>query len=112
MQSALPGPRTSSSRSGLPHDSGALQPGQCEVQRKQSRGRARSEVRTIIIDNYDSYTYNLFQLIAEVNDEEPVVITNDELSWRELSRLGCDNMVISPGPAQSGRSDRQHKLKR
>jgi anthranilate synthase/aminodeoxychorismate synthase-like glutamine amidotransferase len=56
------------------------------------------QVRTIIIDNYDSYTYNLFQLIAEVNDEEPVVFKNDELSWRELSRLKCDNMVISPGP--------------
>jgi len=55
-------------------------------------------MRTVILDNYDSYTYNLFQLIAEVNDDEPVVFKNDELSWRELSRVKCDNMVISPGP--------------
>jgi para-aminobenzoate synthetase len=55
-------------------------------------------MRTVILDNYDSYTYNLFQLIAEVNGEEPVVIRNDELSWRELSHLECDNIVISPGP--------------
>ena len=31
-------------------------------------------MKTLLIDNYDSYTYNLFQLIAEVNGEEPVVI--------------------------------------
>ncbi len=34
-------------------------------------------MKTLLIDNYDSYTYNLFQLIAEVNGEEPVVILND-----------------------------------
>lgn len=55
-------------------------------------------MRTIILDNYDSYTYNLFQLIAEVNGEEPLVVRNDELPWRRLARLACDNIVISPGP--------------
>ena len=33
--------------------------------------------KTLLIDNYDSYTYNLFQLITEVNGEEPVVVRCD-----------------------------------
>ncbi len=60
-------------------------------------------LKTLLIDNYDSFTYNLFQLLGEVNDEEPLVVRNDETEWAELSALGCDNVVISPGP---GRPDR------
>ena len=57
-------------------------------------------MKTLLIDNYDSFTYNLFQLLAEVNGEEPLVVRNDEAGWDELARLGCDNVVISPGPGR------------
>jgi para-aminobenzoate synthetase len=57
-------------------------------------------LRTLLIDNYDSYTFNLFHLLGEVNDREPVVVRNDELSWEELAALGADNVVISPGPGR------------
>jgi para-aminobenzoate synthetase len=60
-------------------------------------------VKTLLIDNYDSFTYNLFQLLAEVNGEDPLVVRNDEAGWGELSDLGFDNVVVSPGP---GRPDR------
>jgi para-aminobenzoate synthetase len=60
-------------------------------------------LKTLLIDNYDSFTYNLFQLLAEVNGEEPLVVRNDEASWSDLSKLAFDNIVISPGP---GRPDR------
>ncbi len=60
-------------------------------------------MRTLLIDNYDSFTYNLFQLLAEVNGVEPIVVQNDAASWLELERLEFDNVVISPGP---GRPDR------
>jgi para-aminobenzoate synthetase len=60
-------------------------------------------MRTLLIDNYDSFTYNLFQLLAEVNGAEPIVVRNDEMSWPELERLDFGNVVISPGP---GRPDR------
>ncbi|WP_079076944.1 aminodeoxychorismate synthase component I [Streptomyces sp. Root369] len=58
-------------------------------------------MKTLLIDNYDSYTYNLFQLIAEVNGEEPVVVLNDAVG--ALPDLGAylagfDNVVVSPGP--------------
>ena len=60
-------------------------------------------MKTLLIDNYDSFTYNLFQLLAEVNGEEPLVVRNDAGSWDELARLDCDNVVISPGPGRPGR---------
>jgi para-aminobenzoate synthetase len=57
-------------------------------------------VRTLLIDNYDSFTFNLFHLLGEVNGEEPVVVRNDEASWEELAALAVDNIVISPGPGR------------
>ena len=57
-------------------------------------------MRTLLIDNYDSYTFNLFHLLGEVNGEEPIVVRNDELSWDELAALDPDNIVISPGPGR------------
>ena len=57
-------------------------------------------MRTLLIDNYDSFTFNLFHLLGEVNGDEPVVVRNDELSWDELAALAVDNIVISPGPGR------------
>jgi para-aminobenzoate synthetase len=60
-------------------------------------------MRTLLIDNYDSYTFNLFHLLCEVNGEEPIVVRNDELPWDELARLPFENVVISPGPGRPER---------
>jgi para-aminobenzoate synthetase len=60
-------------------------------------------MKTLLIDNYDSFTYNLFQLLAEVNGEHPEVVRNDEASWDELARRRFDNVVISPGPGRPER---------
>ncbi len=59
-------------------------------------------MRTLLIDNYDSYTFNLFQLLAEVNQEEPLVVRNDTHTWAELTQHPIDNIVISPGPGHPG----------
>jgi para-aminobenzoate synthetase len=62
-------------------------------------------VRTLLIDNHDSFTFNLFQLLAEVGGEEPVVLRTDERGWEELVDAGrVDNIVLSPG---AGRPDRE-----
>jgi para-aminobenzoate synthetase len=55
-------------------------------------------VKTLLIDNYDSYTFNLYQLLAEINGDEPLVVRNDECDWAELARLPVESIVISPGP--------------
>jgi para-aminobenzoate synthetase len=61
-------------------------------------------MRTLLIDNYDSFTYNLFQLLAEVNGSEPEVVRNDEASWEELAQQGYEAVVLSPGPGRPDRS--------
>ncbi|MFL5911659.1 MAG: chorismate-binding protein [Gaiellaceae bacterium] len=53
---------------------------------------------TLLVDNYDSYTYNLFQLIGEVSGIPPIVVRNDEADLDELRSLPVDNIVLSPGP--------------
>jgi para-aminobenzoate synthetase len=54
--------------------------------------------QTLLLDNYDSFTFNLFQLLAETNGVDPIVVRNDAAHWDELARLDFDNIVISPGP--------------
>lgn len=61
-------------------------------------------MKTLLIDNYDSFTFNLYQLIAEVTGETPIVLENDRLSWDDLCSLSPDNIIISPGP---GRPDNE-----
>jgi para-aminobenzoate synthetase len=55
-------------------------------------------MRTLLIDNHDSYTYNVFHLLAGVTGEEPIVVDNDAVSWRALERWDFDAIVLSPGP--------------
>ena len=51
----------------------------------------------LMIDNYDSFTYNIVQYFAELG-EEVKVFRNDEISLAEISALNPDYLVISPGP--------------
>jgi len=50
-----------------------------------------------VLDNYDSFTYNLVQYLGELG-AEVVVRRNDELSLAEIEALGPERIVVSPGP--------------
>jgi para-aminobenzoate synthetase len=60
-------------------------------------------MRTLLVDNYDSFTYNLFHLLAQVTGTEPVVVRNDEPGWHLGLLAGFDQVVLSPGPGTPGR---------
>ncbi|WP_437585683.1 chorismate-binding protein [Sorangium sp. So ce1000] len=60
-------------------------------------------MKTLLIDNYDSYTHILGQYLWEVNGEEPMVVKNDSLSLAEIASLELDSIVISPGPGRPER---------
>jgi anthranilate synthase/aminodeoxychorismate synthase-like glutamine amidotransferase len=51
----------------------------------------------LVIDNYDSFTYNLVQYLGELG-EDVKVVRNDEVSVEEIERIGPKRIVISPGP--------------
>jgi para-aminobenzoate synthetase component 2 len=51
----------------------------------------------LVIDNYDSFTYNLVQYLGELG-EQPVVYRNDELTLDEIAAMKPDHILISPGP--------------
>jgi anthranilate synthase/aminodeoxychorismate synthase-like glutamine amidotransferase len=62
--------------------------------------RARNEeMKLLVIDNYDSFTYNLVQLFGEM-DVDLVVKRNDEISVNEIKKLKPDRVCISPGPGR------------
>ena len=65
-------------------------------------------MKVLIIDNYDSFTYNLYQYIGEIlstakrrgrlDEFEVLVKRNDEISLAEVRNLNPDRIIISPGP--------------
>ncbi|KNA23331.1 hypothetical protein SOVF_025710 isoform B [Spinacia oleracea] len=70
---------------------------------EMNNNRKLEYVRTLLIDNYDSYTFNIYQELSVTNKVPPVVVRNDEWTWEEAyyylyEERAFDNIVISPGP--------------
>jgi len=61
-------------------------------------------VKALLIDNYDSFSYNLLQLIGGVTGTPPLTRRNDEIDLEGILGLGVDCVILSPGP---GRPDRK-----
>ena len=57
-------------------------------------------MKLLVIDNYDSFTYNLVQLFGEMDNVELTVKRNDEISIDEIKILKPDRICISPGPGR------------
>ncbi|RKX84073.1 MAG: bifunctional anthranilate synthase component II/anthranilate phosphoribosyltransferase [Spirochaetes bacterium] len=54
----------------------------------------------LIIDNYDSFTYNLYQYLSELTEKEIFVVRNDKISTAEIERMNPEGLIISPGPGR------------
>ena len=55
--------------------------------------------RVLVIDNYDSFTYNLVQYLGELG-VEPIVVRNDAITIEEARALSPDGVLLSPGPGR------------
>ncbi|NCW83431.1 MAG: aminodeoxychorismate/anthranilate synthase component II [Actinobacteria bacterium] len=55
--------------------------------------------RVLVIDNYDSFVYNLVQYVGELG-ADPIVVRNDQISTSEALALEPDGVLLSPGPGQ------------
>src|SRR5690554_4693969 len=60
-------------------------------------GTKRRRTMILMIDNYDSFTYNVVQYLAELQADVKVV-RNDEIDLAGIAALGPEKIVISPGP--------------
>jgi len=56
-------------------------------------------MRCLVVDNYDSFTYNLVQYLGELG-ADPVVIRSDEMTPEQARQFKADCLVISPGPGR------------
>jgi anthranilate synthase component 2 len=62
-----------------------------------------------VIDNYDSFTYNLVQLLGELG-AEPAVWRNDAIAPEEVSRLAPKGVVVSPGPKNPEETEPSNRI--
>lgn len=53
----------------------------------------------LLIDNYDSFSYNLYQLIGEL-EPDVKIIRNDDMTVAEIKELNPDHIILSPGPGR------------
>ncbi len=55
-------------------------------------------MQVVLIDNYDSFTWNLAHLVASITGDLPIVVRNDEASVADIQRLQPKALILSPGP--------------
>ncbi len=58
----------------------------------------------LIIDNYDSFVYNIAQIVGELG-AMPIVVRNDEISISAVERINPDRIIISPGPGSPEKAE-------
>lgn len=56
----------------------------------------------LLIDNYDSFSYNLVQLVGELAGGDILVVRNDECTINDIRKLNPSHIILSPGPGKPG----------
>ena len=54
----------------------------------------------LLLDNYDSFTYNIYQYLSEITDEEILVFRNDQIDLLRINKMNPSGIIISPGPGR------------
>ena len=54
-------------------------------------------MKILVIDNYDSFVYNIAQILGELG-AEPIVVRNNQITLEDIEAMNPDGIVISPGP--------------
>ncbi len=62
-----------------------------------------SKPLVVILDNYDSFAFNLYQVVGEITGAAPIVVRNDALLASEVSTLKPTHVIVSPGPGDPRR---------
>lgn len=57
----------------------------------------------LVIDNYDSFTYNIVQQVKEVYKEKVSTVLNDRITFEEILKMSPAGIIISPGPGHPGK---------
>lgn len=64
----------------------------------------------LLIDNYDSFTYNLYQEIGRRTDQEIKVVKNDQVILADLADKSLQGLILSPGPGRPDQAGRMNEL--
>lgn len=64
----------------------------------------------LLIDNYDSFTYNLYQEIGRRTDQEIRVIKNDQVTLADLADKSLQGLILSPGPGRPDQAGRMNEI--
>ena len=65
-----------------------------------AKARSDEERPIVVIDNYDSFTYNLVQYLGDCGIKDPIVFKNDEKTVEEIRRMNPKGILVSPGPGR------------
>ena len=64
----------------------------------------------LLIDNYDSFTFNIFQYLKEVTDQEVMVVRNDCITLEEIDKLQPERLIAGPGPGRPEEAGRLEEI--
>ena len=70
----------------------------------------RKYLMLLLIDNYDSFTYNLYQEIGRRTDQEIKVVKNDQVILADLADKSLQGLILSPGPGRPDQAGRMNEL--